>query len=173
MYCRGRPRIRRVAAERSAPEGERVDESMNAPTQETPLKPAQPAVPEGGNLNAAQMAEVMGCTEELMVTYLAFLLKDRAKDWWKALQRRHPEGITRPDFQREFKDRLYPKSYKYARIEEFFRLEQGSLSVAEYEKKFSDLIRVVHFIADNEEQKANRFTVGLNSRTYVSSAAHT
>ncbi|KAL5810585.1 hypothetical protein ACOSQ4_027153 [Xanthoceras sorbifolium] len=59
MYCRGRPRIRRVAAERSAPEGERVDESMNAPTQETPLKPAQPAVPEGGNLNAAQMAEVL------------------------------------------------------------------------------------------------------------------
>ncbi|KAH7548536.1 hypothetical protein JRO89_XS14G0157500 [Xanthoceras sorbifolium] len=90
---------------------------------------AQPAVPEGGNLNAAQMAKralswletneeifhVMGCTEELIVTYSAFLLKDRAKDW----------------------------------------LEQGSLSVAEYEKKFSDLIRAVPFIADNEEQKAN------------------
>ncbi|KAL5745722.1 hypothetical protein ACOSP7_026868 [Xanthoceras sorbifolium] len=58
MYCRGRPRIRRVAAERSAPEGERVDESINAPTQETTLKPAQPTVPEGGNLNAAQMAEL-------------------------------------------------------------------------------------------------------------------
>ncbi|KAL5744005.1 hypothetical protein ACOSQ2_027121 [Xanthoceras sorbifolium] len=60
MYCRGRPRIRRVAAERSAPEGERVDESINAPTQETTLKPAQPTVPEGGNLNAAQMAERQG-----------------------------------------------------------------------------------------------------------------
>ncbi|KAL5744002.1 hypothetical protein ACOSP7_026866 [Xanthoceras sorbifolium] len=101
----------------------------------------------------------MGCTEELMVTYSAFLLKDRAKDWWKALQRRHPEGITWVDFQREFKDRL----------------EQGSLSVAEYEKKFSDLIRVVSFIADNEERKANRFAVGLNPkiRAYVSSVAHT
>ncbi|KAL5810582.1 hypothetical protein ACOSQ4_027150 [Xanthoceras sorbifolium] len=101
----------------------------------------------------------MGCTEELMVTYSAFLLKDRAKDWWKALQRRHPEGITWVDFQREFKDRL----------------EQGSLSVAEYEKKFSNLIRVVSFIADNEERKANRFAVGLNPkiRAYVSSVAHT
>ncbi|KAL5834674.1 hypothetical protein ACOSQ4_014171 [Xanthoceras sorbifolium] len=119
MHCRGRPRIRRVVAERSAPEGERVDESVNAPTHETPHEPAQPT--------------------------------------------------------REFKDRFYPKSYKDARIEEFFRLEQGSLSVAEYEKKFSDLIRVVPFIADNKEQKVNRFAVGLNSRirAYVSSTAHT
>ncbi|KAL5745717.1 hypothetical protein ACOSP7_026863 [Xanthoceras sorbifolium] len=223
MHRRGRPRIRRVAAERFVPEGERVGESINAPTHETPPELAQPAVPEGGNLNAAQMAEVlaaalqqpreqnvsiehahklgaksydgtgdpecalswletneeifqiMGCTEELVVTYSAFLLKDRAKDWWKALQWRHPERITWVDFQREFKDGFYPKSYKDAQIEEFFRLEQGFLSVAEYEKKFSDLIRVVSFIADNEKQKANRFAVGLNPkiRAYVSSAAHT
>ncbi|KAL5787300.1 hypothetical protein ACOSP7_004249 [Xanthoceras sorbifolium] len=117
----------------------------------------------------------MGCTEELMVTYSAFLLKDRAKDWWKALQRRHPEGITWVDFQREFKDRFYHNSYKDAQIEEFFKPEQGSILVAEYEKKFSDLIRAVPFIADNEEQKVNRFAVGRNPkiRAYVSSAAHT
>ncbi|KAL5775508.1 hypothetical protein ACOSP7_013065 [Xanthoceras sorbifolium] len=65
---------------------------------------------------------------------------------------------------RGFKDRFYPKSYKDARIEEFFRLEQGSQSVAEYEKTFSDLIKVVPFIADNEELKANMFAVSLNSR---------
>ncbi|KAH7565396.1 hypothetical protein JRO89_XS09G0201300 [Xanthoceras sorbifolium] len=59
MHRRGRPRIRRVAAERSALEGERVDESVNAPTHETPPEPAQPAVPEGGNLNTAKMAEVL------------------------------------------------------------------------------------------------------------------
>ncbi|KAH7571520.1 hypothetical protein JRO89_XS04G0069300 [Xanthoceras sorbifolium] len=59
MHCRGRPRIRRVVAECSAPEGERVDESVNAPTHETPHEPAQPTVPEGGNLNAAQVVEVL------------------------------------------------------------------------------------------------------------------
>ncbi|KAL5760554.1 hypothetical protein ACOSQ2_019392 [Xanthoceras sorbifolium] len=90
------------------------------------------------------------------------------------MMRRHPEGITWADFQRKFKDRFYPKSYKDTQIEEFFRLEQGSLSVVEYEKKFSDLIRAVPFTADNEEQKANKFAVGLNSRirAYVSSATH-
>ncbi|KAL5739434.1 hypothetical protein ACOSQ2_028614 [Xanthoceras sorbifolium] len=96
-----------------------------------------------------EIFQVMGYTEEHMVTYSAFLLKDRAKDWWKALQRRHPEG------------KFYPKSYRNARVEEFFRLEQGSMSVAYYERRFSELIRVVPYIANNEEEKANRFAVGL------------
>ncbi|KAL5865650.1 hypothetical protein ACOSQ3_003164 [Xanthoceras sorbifolium] len=48
MHRRGRPRIRRVAAKHSVPKGERIDEF-----------PAQPAVPEGDNLNATQMAEVL------------------------------------------------------------------------------------------------------------------
>ncbi|KAL5835340.1 hypothetical protein ACOSQ4_014837 [Xanthoceras sorbifolium] len=117
----------------------------------------------------------MGCTEEQMVTYSAFLLKDRAKDWWKALQRRHPEGVSWADFRKEFSEKFYPKSYRHARVEEFFRLEQGSMSVADYERRFLELIRVVPYIADNEEEKANRFAVGLNLkiRAYVASAAHT
>ncbi|KAL5837100.1 hypothetical protein ACOSQ3_014269 [Xanthoceras sorbifolium] len=51
MHCRGRPRIRRVVAERSAPEGERVDESVNAPTHETPHEPAQPTWPQEQNVS--------------------------------------------------------------------------------------------------------------------------
>ncbi|KAL5824473.1 hypothetical protein ACOSQ3_020536 [Xanthoceras sorbifolium] len=158
MHRRGRPRIRRVAAERSALEGERVDESVNAPTHETPPEPAQPAVPEGGNLNTAKMAEVLAAAlqrprEQNVSIVRAHKLGaksydgtgdlERAFSWLetneKNCQRRHPEGITWADFQREFKDRFYPKSYK------------------DYEKKFLNLIRFVPFIADNEEQKANRF----------------
>ena len=30
---------------------------------------------------------VMGCSDEQMVTYSAFLLRDKALDWWKAVQR--------------------------------------------------------------------------------------
>ena len=37
---------------------------------------------------------VMGCFDEQMVTYSAFLLRDRALDWWKAVQRRFPEGVS-------------------------------------------------------------------------------
>ena len=41
---------------------------------------------------------VMGCSDEQMVTYSTFLLRDRALDWWKAVQRRFPEGVSWTQF---------------------------------------------------------------------------
>ena len=41
------------------------------------------------------MFSVMGCSNEQMVIYSAFLLRDIALDWWKAIQRRFPEGVIR------------------------------------------------------------------------------
>ena len=69
---------------------------------------------------------MMGCTEEQRVSYSAFLLKDRTKDWWKAHQRAHPEGVIWAEFKREFTEIFFPESYKDAKVEEFYRLEQGS-----------------------------------------------
>ena len=97
-----------------------------------------------------EIFQMMGCTEEQRVFYSAFLLKDHAKDWWKAHQRAHPEGVIWAEFKREFTERFFPKSYKDAKVEEFYRLEQGSSSVPEYEKKFLELIFLVPFFADNE-----------------------
>ncbi|KAH7569592.1 hypothetical protein JRO89_XS06G0201200 [Xanthoceras sorbifolium] len=176
MRRRGRPPTRRAAARTPAPAKEHVDESVNVPTHSLP---PQPVVLEGGLRDSVQLAQMLaaafhqprepnvsielsrklgakpydGCTEEQMVTYSAFLLKDRAKDWWKALQRRHPEGVSWVDFRREFSEKFYPKSYKDARVEEFFRLEQGNMSVADYERRFLELIRAMPYIADNEEEK--------------------
>ena len=79
---------------------------------------------------------MMGCTEEQRVSYSAFLLKDRAKDWWKAHQRAHPEGVIWAEFKGEFTERFFPKSYKDTKVEEFYRLEQGSSSVPEYKISF-------------------------------------
>ena len=119
--------------------------------------------------------QMMGCTEEQRVSYSAFLLKDCAKDWWKAHQRAHPEGVIWAEFKREFTERFFPKSYKDAKVEEFYRLEQGNSSVPEYEKKFSELIRLVPFFAENEQEEINRFMAGFNPavRTIVTSASHT
>ena len=50
---------------------------------------------------------MMGCIEEQRVSYSAFLLKDRAKDWWKEHQRAHPEGVIWAEFKREFTERFF------------------------------------------------------------------
>ena len=54
----------------------------------------------------------MGCSDEQMVTYFAFLLRDRALDWWKVVQRRFPEGVSWTLFKEDFLEKFYPTVYK-------------------------------------------------------------
>ena len=84
--------------------------------------------------------QVMQCTDEQMVTFSAFLLWDRALEWWRAVQRRYPEGVPLIRFKEEFTDKFVPTSYRDAKAEEFFRLEQGTHSVIDYERSFSELV---------------------------------
>ena len=42
---------------------------------------------------------VMGCTDEQRVLFSSFLMEDRAKDWWDAVERRYSDGITCDQFQ--------------------------------------------------------------------------
>ena len=42
---------------------------------------------------------VMGCKDEQRVLFSSFLMEDRAKDWWDAVERRYPDGITWDQFQ--------------------------------------------------------------------------
>ena len=94
-------------------------------------------------------------------------METRAKDRWEASKRRHPTGVTWDQFRQEFTDRFYSRSYQEAKIEEFFKLEQRSLIVTEYEQRFSKLVKLVLMIQENEEHKCKRFMAGLNSRIKV------
>ena len=94
-------------------------------------------------------------------------MEDRAKDWWDAVERRYPDGITGDQFQQEFTDRFFPQSHKDSKIEEFFRLEHKNMSVSEYEKKFSNLVRLVPYIQADEVLKCKRFLAGLQHRIKV------
>ena len=50
---------------------------------------------------------VMGCTDEERVLFSSFLMQDRAKDWWDAVEKRYPDGISWDQFQQEFTDRFF------------------------------------------------------------------
>ena len=81
----------------------------------------------------SEIYAVMGCSDEQKVLFSGFLMAARAKDWWEAIKRRHPTGVTWDQFRQTFTDRFYPRSYQDAKIEELFRLEQRSLTMTEYE----------------------------------------
>ena len=93
---------------------------------------------------------VMGWSDEQMVTYSPFLLRDKALDWWKAIQRRFPLGVSWTQFKEDFLEKFYPTVYKDQKIEDFFKLEQGTMLVIDYEKKFSELVRHVPLFCDHE-----------------------
>ncbi|KAL5852018.1 hypothetical protein ACOSQ3_007136 [Xanthoceras sorbifolium] len=77
----------------------------------------------------------MGYTDEQRVLFSSFLMEDRAKDWWEALERQHPGGVTWAHFQLKFTNRFFPRSYKDARVEEYFRLEQKLMSITDYKRE--------------------------------------
>ena len=54
---------------------------------------------------------VMGCSDEQKVLFSGFLMAARAKDWWEAIKRRHPTGVTWDQFRQAFTDRFYMCSY--------------------------------------------------------------
>ena len=88
-------------------------------------------------------------------------MEDKDKDWWDAVDRRHPDGISWDQFQQEFTDRFFLQSHKDSKIEEFFRLEQKNMLISEYEKRFSELVRLVPYIHADEVLKCKRFFAGL------------
>ena len=49
-------------------------------------------------------------------------------------------------FKEEFTDKFVLASYRDAKAKEFFRLEQGTLSVTDYERSFSELVRHFHLL---------------------------
>ena len=110
---------------------------------------------------------VMGCTDEQRVLFSSFLMEDRAKDWWDAVDRRYPDGISWHKFQQEFTDRFFPQSHKDSKIKEFFRLEQKNMSISEYKKKFSELVRLAPYIQADEVLKCKRFLARLQHRIKV------
>ena len=110
---------------------------------------------------------VMGCTDEQRVLFSSFLMEDRAKDWWDAVDRRYPDGISWDQFQQEFTNKFFPQSHKDSKIEEFIILEQKNMSVSEYEKRFSELVRLVPYIQADEVLNCKRFLAGLQHRIRV------
>ena len=47
----------------------------------------------------SEIYTVMGCSDEQKFLFSRFLMASRAKDWWEALKRRHPTGVTWDQFR--------------------------------------------------------------------------
>ncbi|KAA0056177.1 uncharacterized protein E5676_scaffold206G00020 [Cucumis melo var. makuwa] len=89
-----------------------------------------------------------------------------AENWLNMLEKCFDEmncPEERKTFRGIFEDKYYPSTYCEAKMDEFLGLKQGSLSVAEYERKYTELLRYADVIVASESDRCRRFERGLRS----------
>ncbi|XP_060200886.1 uncharacterized protein LOC132629177 [Lycium barbarum] len=109
--------------------------------------------------------EQLECSDAAKFKYAVSLLQKDAYDWWVSVPnaRAKPPVLTWNDFVKEFHMKYVPPTYHDAKKKEFLNLEQGSMSIAEYQQKFLRLSRYAGGIINNEKDKCRRFEDGLNN----------
>lgn len=107
--------------------------------------------------------DVMECSDDKKLRLAVFLLKGGAADWWISFRCRYPNPsvITWTNFREAFYETYYPPFYQDAKQNEFLRLVQGSMSVAEYHVRFVELSKYANAMVAEERDRCRQFEQGL------------
>ncbi|XXG82454.1 hypothetical protein AAC387_Pa10g0401 [Persea americana] len=106
----------------------------------------------------------MNCPEDQKLPLTAFILQGEAEHWYEALvtgYRTARQALTWAEFEREFDDKFIPKHVWDRKKREFQNLQQGSMTVAQYDMKWTQLSRYAPTLISTEEDKITRFIEGL------------
>ncbi|XP_015078162.1 uncharacterized protein LOC107021966 [Solanum pennellii] len=93
-----------------------------------------------------------------------------ARQWWRTYRESRPAGsphISWSEFSEAFLARFMPRSVKDRLRDQFSRLEQGSMTVSEYEARFHELSRHATMILPTEGERVRCFVRGLRYRLRV------
>ena len=107
---------------------------------------------------------LMRCTVKDQLDFAVSLLQGDTYDWWETVPgaTEQPPILTYDDFLREFRDRYMPEIYRDDKQREFLQLRQRTMTVAEYEVRFTQLSHYALVLVATEKDKCRRFEVGLN-----------
>ncbi|MQL79829.1 hypothetical protein Taro_012274 [Colocasia esculenta] len=91
--------------------------------------------------------------------------QERADVWWSSLLRtRFEDGAVEvgwDEFVRLFRAKFAPEHIQDKMEQEFLSLTKGSMTVLEYEARFSELSKYAPHIVADERRKAKKFVMGL------------
>ncbi|GFY85487.1 hypothetical protein Acr_04g0002250 [Actinidia rufa] len=114
----------------------------------------------GGNGGGTPPA-VFGGAEFMQGVFTAIeqVLQRDALQWWKTVE----ESVAKKwePFRKTFPDQYFTNIAKEALMMEFINLVQGSMTVAQYEAKFTSLSRFAKAFVSTDEEKAKQFMRGL------------
>ncbi|MQM20555.1 hypothetical protein Taro_053577 [Colocasia esculenta] len=105
------------------------------------------------------------CPDEDKVTLDTYMLQERAEVWWSSLLRtRFEDGavdVAWDGFVRLFRAKFVLEHIQDKMEQEFLSLTQGSMTVLEYEARFSELSKYAPHIVEDESRKTKKFVMGL------------
>ncbi|KAL0551242.1 hypothetical protein IC582_010328 [Cucumis melo] len=102
--------------------------------------------------------------EDQKVQCAVFMLTDRGTAWWETTERMLGGDVSQITWQ-QFKESFYAKffsaSLRDAKRQEFLNLEQGDMTVEQYDAEFDMLSRFAPEMIATEAARADKFVRGL------------
>ena len=96
--------------------------------------------------------------------FIAYQLDGPARQWWRTFIQTRPVGsppVSWDEFSEAFLAKFIPRSVRDRLRDQLCRLEQGTMSVEEYENRFHELSRHADMILPTEEERVRCFVRGL------------
>ncbi|MQL96826.1 hypothetical protein Taro_029507 [Colocasia esculenta] len=91
--------------------------------------------------------------------------QERADVWWASLLRTRFEGgaidVAWDEFVRLFRAKFVLEHIQDQMEQKFLSLAQGSMTMLEYEARFSELSKYAPHIVEDERRKTKKFVMGL------------
>ena len=109
----------------------------------------------------------LGCMDSQKVNYVAYMFEGLAEIWWKSEERLLLKGrggnaqISWEEFFKKFYDQYFTKRFKDKQATNFNGLAQGSMGVAQYEAKFTELSLFAPHLVSTETLRVKKFCNGL------------
>ncbi|MQL90423.1 hypothetical protein Taro_023007 [Colocasia esculenta] len=126
---------------------------------------SDPLLAESWMRETEKIFRAIRCADEDKVTLATCMLHERADVWWASLLcTRFEDGavdVAWDEFVRLFRAKFVPEHVQDRMEQEFLSLTQGSMTVLEYEAKFSELSKYAPHIVTDECRKTKKFVMGL------------
>ncbi|XP_059635395.1 uncharacterized protein LOC132277566 [Cornus florida] len=106
--------------------------------------------------------QMVVCTEVQKQMLATFMLIGNVLQWWESITTiEERTRLTYAEFQTRFDSKYFPLSVRSTMKTEFLDLQQGDMTVAEYEQRFINLSLFAPEEVDTEEKKRDHFVKGL------------
>ncbi|XP_028069204.1 uncharacterized protein LOC114271766 [Camellia sinensis] len=125
------------------------------------LSGIEPLKAETWLLEMEKLFEVFPYTETQKVLLVTYTLKDEARRWWLLIQNTNG-NMTWARFNEIFYEKYISQCFWDRKVSEFQELKQDRMSVAEYEAKFTKLVRFAPHMVDTNYKKTHKFEGGLD-----------